>query len=83
MNPESRRQRSDSLDRSGIGLENENERLVWMSSKEAANYLRKSAGAIRVMVFRGQIRVRKYKRRLYFKRRELDQLLEASHHGGY
>ena len=51
--------------------------LVWLSSHEAARYLRKSYGALKVMVYRGHIRARKFRRRLYFKRRELDQLLET------
>lgn len=52
--------------------------LVWMTSAEAASYLRKSVGAIRVMVCRGQIRARKFRRRLYFKRIELDRTLDSA-----
>ena len=52
--------------------------LVWMTSAEAARYLRKSVGALRVMVCRRQIRARKFHRRLYFRRIELDRLLESS-----
>ncbi len=52
--------------------------LVWMTSEEAARYLRKTVGAIRVMVCRGQIQARKFRRRLYFRRIELDRLLEDS-----
>ena len=52
--------------------------LVWMTSAEAASYLRKTAGAIRVMVCRRQIRARKFRRRLYFKRSELDRVLDTS-----
>lgn len=54
------------------------DKLVWMNSEEAAWYLRKSVGALRVAVYRGQIRARKWRRRLYFKRNELDRLLETS-----
>ncbi len=54
------------------------ENLVWMTSAEAAKYLRKSYGALRVMVCRGYIRPRKFRRRWYFKRYELDQLIENS-----
>lgn len=54
------------------------ENLVWMTSVEAAKYLRKSYGALRVMVCRGYIVPRRFKRRLYFKRYELDQLIENS-----
>ena len=52
--------------------------LAWLDTKEAAKYLRKSSNAIRIMVFRGYIRPRKFRRRLYFRRLELDQLLESS-----
>lgn len=52
--------------------------LVWMTSAEAAQYLRKSVGALRTAVCRGQIRARKWRRRLYFKRLELDRLLDSS-----
>lgn len=54
------------------------DKLVWMTSEEAASYLRKTVGALRVAVHRGQIRARKWRRRLYFKRSELDRLLETS-----
>jgi len=52
--------------------------LEWLNSKEAALFLRKSIGALRVMVHRGQIRARKFQRRLYFKKCELNELLETS-----
>lgn len=52
--------------------------LVWMTSEEAAKYLRTSVGALRTAVCRGQIRARKWRRRLYFKKHELDLLLEGS-----
>lgn len=52
--------------------------LVWMTSEEAARYLRKTIGALRVMVCRGQIHARKFRRRLYFRRIELDRMLENS-----
>lgn len=58
------------------------ENLVWMTSEEAARYLRKTVGALRVMVCRGQIHARKFRRRLYFKRSELDRMLETSQHKG-
>ena len=54
------------------------ENLVWMTSEEAAKYLRKTANALRIAVYRWQLRARKWRRRLYFKRIELDRLLEAS-----
>jgi hypothetical protein len=54
------------------------ERLTWLDSNEAAKYLRKTANALRIMVYRGYLRPRKFRRRLYFRRLELDRLLESS-----
>ncbi|MBC7692809.1 MAG: helix-turn-helix domain-containing protein [Methylotenera sp.] len=54
------------------------DRLTWLDSKEAANYLRKTANALRIMVYRGYLRPRRFRRRLYFRRIELDRLLESS-----
>lgn len=56
--------------------------LVWMTSEEAAKYLRKTVGALRTAVCRGQIKARKWRRRLYFKKSELDFLLEGSQRKG-
>ena len=50
----------------------------WMTTNEAAAYLRKSTNAIRTAVCRGHIKARKFRRRLYFKRTELDRLIETS-----
>ena len=52
--------------------------LVWLNSEEAAVYLRMSVGALRTAVCRGQLGARKWRRRLYFQRIELDRLLETS-----
>lgn len=52
--------------------------LEWMTTAEAAHYLRKSTDAIRQMVCRGQIKARKFHRRLYFRKVELDQALDLS-----
>lgn len=52
--------------------------LVWLSAEEAAKYLRKTANALRVAVCRKQIRAYRWRRRLYFKRTELDRVLERS-----
>lgn len=52
--------------------------LKWMTTNEAALYLRKSANAIRTAICRGQITAYKFRRRLYFKRSELDRLIETS-----
>lgn len=60
--------------------------LTWLSTKDAAVYLRKfrkrdgkpSDGAIRTSIWRGLLKARKWGRRLYIKRIELDRLLELS-----
>ena len=52
--------------------------LEWLNSKEAALYLRKTYGALKVMVHRGHIRARKFRNSLYFKKSELNELLETS-----
>ena len=63
--------------------------LVWLTTKEAAIYLRKftkdgrpAEGAMRTLVCRGQIKAYKFLRRLYFKREELDRLIENFQIGG-
>jgi hypothetical protein len=56
---------------------------IWLSTKDAAVYLRKfrridgmpSEGAVRNAIWRGQLKARKWQRRLYIKRTDLDQLL--------
>ncbi|MGK5087920.1 helix-turn-helix domain-containing protein [Bdellovibrionota bacterium FG-2] len=58
--------------------EGEMDRLTWLDSKEAAKYIRKTANAMRIMVYRGYIRPRRFHRRLYFRKLELDRLLESS-----
>ena len=52
--------------------------LIWMTTEEAAFYLRKSANAIRLLVFKGHLKSRKFQRRLYFKRDELNNLIETA-----
>jgi hypothetical protein len=54
------------------------DQLTWLDTNEAAKYLRKSANALRIMVSRGYIRPRRLRRRLYFRKLELDRLLESS-----
>lgn len=54
------------------------DRLTWLDSDEAAKYLRKTANALRIMASRGYLRPRKFRRRLYFRKIELDRLLESS-----
>ncbi|MFA6236065.1 MAG: helix-turn-helix domain-containing protein [Bacteriovorax sp.] len=52
--------------------------LIWMTTEDAARYLRKSADAIRHLVYRGDLRARKFKRRLYFRRDELNEMLDLA-----
>ncbi len=52
--------------------------LEWLTSEEAAVYLRKTRNAIHLLVSRGFIRPRRLRRKLYFRRIELDRLLESS-----
>lgn len=52
--------------------------LTWLDSKEAAKYLRKTRNALHIYVFRGYIQPRRFRRRLYFRRIDLDRLLESS-----
>ncbi len=52
-------------------------RLTWLNCSEAATYLRKTPNALRIMVSRGYIRPRRLRRRLYFRRVELDRVLES------
>ena len=54
------------------------ENLVWLTTEEAAQYLRKSANAIRILVHRDVLRARKFRRRLYFRKDELCALVETS-----
>lgn len=51
---------------------------VWLTTKEAAMYLGKSRNAIWLLVSKGILIKRKFHRRLYFKRSELDQMLEST-----
>jgi len=67
--------------------------LVWLSTKDAAIFLRKfrksdgkpSEGAIRTAIWRGALKARKWRRRLYIKRVDLERLLQSSpfSEGGY
>lgn len=66
--------KGDEADASKLLFDN----LYWMTTNEAATYLRMSVNAIRTAVCRGDIRPRKFRRRLYFKRSELDRFIETS-----
>ena len=52
--------------------------LIWMTTEEAAFYLRKTTNAVRLLVFKGHLKARKFKRRLYFRRDELDTLIDTA-----
>jgi excisionase family DNA binding protein len=52
--------------------------LFWLSTEEAARLLRRSSHALRQLVYKGKIRPRKFAGRLYFKRDELNELIETS-----
>jgi excisionase family DNA binding protein len=54
------------------------ENLIWLTTKEAGLYLRKSVNSIHTLVSRKQLRARKFRNRLYFKKEELDYLIETS-----
>lgn len=54
------------------------ENLEWLTTKETAFYLRRTVNAIHILVSRGKIRTRKFQRRLYFKKSELEYLIETS-----
>jgi excisionase family DNA binding protein len=51
----------------------------WMTSREAASYIRVSVGQIRNMVWRQQIPCYRISNRLRFLRCDLDGLLKPSH----
>ena len=58
------------------------ENLIWLTTEEAAVYLRKSTHAIRQMVYKGKLMARKFNGRLYFKKAELHALIDTSFYGG-
>lgn len=58
------------------------ENLTWLTSNEAAAYLRlPTVGALRVLVCRRKVPFHKLGRNLRFNRNELDRLLKASGNG--
>ena len=52
--------------------------LIWLTTDDAARFLRKSTSALRQMTYKGIIKPRKLGGRLYFKKSELDQLIDTS-----
>lgn len=59
------------------------ENQVWLNSEDAAIYLCRSVGQLRNMVYRRQIKPRKYVGRLYFRKSELDRVVESSNKRGF
>jgi excisionase family DNA binding protein len=59
------------------------DRLTWLTTKEAAHYLRTSQGGIRNMVWRGQLYCYKPHGRLLFKKSDLDRVVERSRRGDF
>jgi hypothetical protein len=53
------------------------ENLKWMTVKEAATYLRRTEGAMKNLIYRGKVRVRKWAGRVYVNRGELDSSIES------
>lgn len=51
------------------------ENVKWLTTSEAAQYLRVSVSSIKMMVYRGTVRVRKLGRRNRFLREELDRAI--------
>lgn len=54
------------------------DQVRWLTSSEAAQYLRISVSSLKMMVYRGQVRVRKLGRRNRFLREELERLFTIS-----
>ena len=54
------------------------DKLKWMTSKEAAFYVRVSVGQLRNMVWRGQLKAYHLGSRLKFLRTDMDRLLKPS-----
>ena len=58
-------------------------KFKWLTTKEAAEYLRITVGSMKNLVYRGRVTPRKLGRLNRFKRSDLDKLLETSIQGGY
>lgn len=52
--------------------------LTWLTTDEAATFLRRSSHALRQLAYKGKVRPRKFAGRLYFKKSELDTLIDTS-----
>jgi hypothetical protein len=51
---------------------------IWLTTAETATYLGKTRNALWLLVSRGLLSKRKWQGRLYFKRAEIDRLLEGA-----
>lgn len=51
---------------------------TWLTTAEAASYLGKTRNALWLLVSRGLLVKRKWQGRLYFKKTEIDRLLEGA-----
>jgi len=54
------------------------DKIKWMTSKEAAFFLRTSVGQIRNLVWRGKLRAYHYGSRLRFLRSDVDNLMKPA-----
>ena len=57
------------------------DKLKWVTTREAAEYLRLSVGQIRNMVWRGQLTSYKLNNRLRFLKSDLDKIMKSSRDG--
>jgi hypothetical protein len=55
-----------------------NNGITWMTTSDAARYLGKSKNALWLLVSRGLLIKRKWQGRLYFKKSEIDRMLESA-----
>ena len=55
-----------------------NNSLTWMTTSDTARYLGKSKNALWLLVSRGLLIKRKWQGRLYFKKSEIDRMLESA-----
>ena len=54
--------------------------LIWLTTDEAAFFLRKSTHALRQMVYKVKIQAKKFSGRLYFRKDDLHALIETSYY---
>ena len=54
------------------------DKKIWMTIKDAARYLGRTTNAVYIAVYRGHLSKYKWNGKLYFRRSDLDRLLESS-----